>query len=165
MNRENRISEKEESRLGRAARSPLPPKFCVQLPAWLRQAERNHHYRAGILRPREAEILSGFPLSGRSRRILRAHLGREFREVPKPDSLADLPHDVKVKVDVVVGGEDGGGELVRSEKMPEIRARVPAANGTRAGGIHRPLVVRVARVFDQHAALGSVKAGMARRAG
>lgn len=31
----------------------------------------------------------------------------ESEEIPKTDSLADFPHEVKVKVDVMEGGEGG----------------------------------------------------------
>src|SRR5437899_1966092 len=37
--------------------------------------------------------------------------GRESSQIPKCDRLSNLPHDVKVKVDVVKGSEDGGEQL------------------------------------------------------
>src|SRR5258708_39302014 len=87
-----------------------------------------------------------------TRYVTRAHLGREFRQVPKLDSLADLPHDVKVKVDIVVGGEDRRGEFSCGEEMPKVCARVASANRASANRIEGPPVLPVGRGFDQHAA-------------
>ena len=75
----------------------------------------------------------------------------------KLDSLADLPHDVKVKVDIVVGREDGGGDFSRGEQMPKIRACIALTNRTTAVGIERALVSNVARIFYKHAAFAGVE--------
>src|SRR5204862_3788652 len=79
-------------------------------------------------------------------------------------SLADSPHYVKVKVDIVMGGKDGSGEFSRCEEMTKISARIAAANGTSALRIDGPLILSVARVLDQDAAFASVEAGVARGA-
>jgi hypothetical protein len=42
-------------------------------------------------------------------------LRREFFEMSKTDSLSDLPHDVKVEVDIVVGRKNGCGDFTRRE--------------------------------------------------
>ena len=67
-------------------------------------------------------------------------------------------------MDVVVGGEDGGGHFSRGKKMAEISARVAAADAARTIRINGPLVFCVARVLDEHAALAGVEAGVARGA-
>src|SRR5258708_37113181 len=99
-------------------------------------------YRADRSRARRIQ------LSDWTRYVTRVHLGREFRQVPKPDSLADLPHDVKVKVDIVVGGEDRRGEVSCGEEMPKLVARVTAANRASAWRIGGPPLLRGARGFD-----------------
>src|ERR1700719_225167 len=106
---------------------------------------------------------SGRLASGWARRIARAQLCREICKLSKTDSLSDLPHYVKVKVDIVMGGEDGCGDFSGSEEMPKIGARVAAANRARALRIDRTLVFDVARVLDEHAPFASVQASMARR--
>src|SRR5260370_35435692 len=85
--------------------------------------------------------------------------------MPKRDSLADLAHYVKVKVDIVVGGEDGAGDFSRSEEVTKIGARVAAANGTSTPGINGLLILGVTRVLDEHAAFAGVEASMTRGAG
>jgi hypothetical protein len=59
-----------------------------------------------------------------------------------------LAHYVKVKVDVVVGGEDRGGEFSGSEKVTKVGACVAAADAANAVRIDGPLVLRVPRVLD-----------------
>src|SRR5260370_21050732 len=101
-------------------------------------------YRADAARARRIQ------LSDWTRYVTRMHLGREFRQVPKLDSLADLPHDVKVKVDIGVGGENRRGEFSCREEMTKVGAPVAVAIGARACRLHGPLPVRVTRVCDQH---------------
>src|SRR5262249_54019541 len=102
--------------------------------------------------------------SVRAGQILGTHSCCKFLQLSKPDSLSDLPHDVKVKVDIVVGGEDGGSDFSRAKEMPKIRTSVATANGTGTLRIDGTLVVDVAGVLDEHAALGGVEAGVAGRA-
>jgi hypothetical protein len=97
----------------------------------------------------------------RAGQILSAQSCRKTLQVSKPDSLSDLPHDVKVKVDIVVGGEDGGGDFPSGEEMPKIGASVAPAHRTRALRINGAAVFDVARVLDEHAALAGVQAGVA----
>src|SRR5260370_7647123 len=73
-------------------------------------------------------------------------------------------HDVKVKVDIVVGGEDRRGDFSRGEEMTEIGARVAAAEGASALGIHGPRILGVARVLDKYAAFAGIKACLTRSA-
>jgi len=75
-----------------------------------------------------------------------------------------LTHYVKVKVDIVVGREDRGGQFSGSEEMTKISARVTTAYGTTTFRIDGALILRVARVLDKHAAFAGVKAGVARGA-
>ena len=99
--------------------------------------------------------------SVRAGQILGAHSCRKILQVSKPDSLSDLPHDVKVKVDIVVGGEDGGGDFSSGEEMPKICASIAVANGTRTLRIDGTLIFDVASVLDEHAALAGVQASVA----
>ena len=96
----------------------------------------------------------------RASQILGTHSCRKILQVSKPDSLSDLPHDVKVKVDIVVGGKNGGGDFSGGEQMPKIRAGVASADGTRTLPIDGTLVFDVAGVLDEHAAFAGVEAGM-----
>src|SRR5690349_21279638 len=64
----------------------------------------------------------------------------------------------------MVGGQDGRGHFPRGKEMTEIRARVAAADAARTIRIDGPLILRVARVLDEHAAFAGVEAGMARSA-
>jgi len=52
-----------------------------------------------------------------------------------------LAHYVKVKVDIVVGGEDGAGDFSRGEEVTKIGARVAAADGTSTPGINGLLIL------------------------
>src|SRR5260370_16765828 len=84
--------------------------------------------------------------------------------MPKRDSLADLADYVKVKVDIVVGGENGAGDFSCSEEVTKIGARVAAADGTSTLGINGLLILGVTRVLDEHAAFAGVEAGVTRGA-
>jgi hypothetical protein len=75
-----------------------------------------------------------------------------------------LPHDVKVKVDIMVGGEDGGAHFSCGKKMAKIRACVAAANAARAIRIDGALIFGVARILNEHTAFAGVEAGVARGA-
>ncbi len=96
----------------------------------------------------------------RAGQIPGTHSCRKILQVSKPDSLSNLPHDVKVKVDIVVGGKNGGGDFSRGEEMPKIRASVAAADGTGTLRIDGTLVFDVAGVLNEHAAFTGVEAGM-----
>src|SRR5712691_791823 len=54
----------------------------------------------------------------------RLKLCGESSQVPKRDSLANFPHDVKVKVEVVVGVQDRRQDFVGHKQMPQVSARV-----------------------------------------
>src|SRR5260370_18080037 len=84
--------------------------------------------------------------------------------MPKRDSLADLADYVKVKVDIVVGGENGAGDFSCSEEVTKIGARVAAADGTSTPGINGLLILGVTRVLDEHAAFAGVEASVTRGA-
>src|SRR5579864_6550006 len=85
----------------------------------------------------------------------------ESIELSKTDSLPNLAHYVKVKVDVVVGVQDACQGFASGIKVPQICTRVPAANGALTIFVYGPLIVCVARVLDEQASLGSEKASMA----
>src|SRR5215472_5294611 len=89
----------------------------------------------------------------------------ESSELSKTDSLPNFPHDVKVKVDVVMGIQDACQRLTRGIKMPQICTRIPAANRALTFFVYGPLVVRIARVLDEQASLRREKATMPRAAG
>ena len=74
-----------------------------------------------------------------------------------------MAHDVKVKVDIVVGGEDSGCEFSSGEKMPKIGASIAPADAARALRVDRILILGVTRVLDEDAALRGVKARVTRR--
>jgi hypothetical protein len=88
----------------------------------------------------------------------------EFFKLSKRDSLSNLTHCVKVKVDIVVGGQDGGGNFSRSEKMSKVSARIAAADTAGAICVNGALIRDVARVLDEHTAFGGVQAGVTGRA-
>src|ERR1700733_6756756 len=52
----------------------------------------------------------------------------EFLELPKTDSLANFTHDVKVKVEVVVGVQDRREKLPSGIKMPQVCTGIPLTN-------------------------------------
>src|ERR1039458_211374 len=89
----------------------------------------------------------------------------EYRELSKQQSLPDFSHSVKVKVDVMMGGEDGAQHLAGDEEVAKVAARIAAANRTGAGGVGRALIPRVTGVLDDDFALGGEQAGVARVAG
>ena len=88
----------------------------------------------------------------------------ESFELSKTDSLPNLAHYVKVKVDVVVGVQDACKRLTRGIKVPQIRTRIPAANGALTFFVYGPLIVCVARILDEQASLRSEQTAMARAA-
>src|SRR5580658_1628207 len=77
----------------------------------------------------------------------------ESFETSKTDSLANFPHDVKVKVEIVVGVQDGGKRFPGGIKVPQIGTGIPSANRASAGLVDRPLVFRKLRIADQQAPL------------
>jgi hypothetical protein len=72
----------------------------------------------------------------------------ESFELSKTDSLANLPHYVKVKVDVVVGVQDARERFTRGIKMPQICTRIPAANRALTCFVYGSRVVCIARIPD-----------------
>src|SRR5271154_265340 len=86
----------------------------------------------------------------------------ESREIPKTDSLANFAHHVKVKVDVVVGVQDGRKELAGGIKMPQIGTGIPLANGALAILIYGPGIVGIFCVPNEHTSIGRKKAAVPR---
>src|SRR5581483_538498 len=78
----------------------------------------------------------------------RLKLGREPRQVPKRDSLSDCLHDVKKKVQVVVGVQDGAKDFVGSKQVAQIGTRIAAANHAATGVVDRPRITHKFRVLD-----------------
>ena len=89
----------------------------------------------------------------------------ESFELSKTDSLPNLAHYVKVKVDVVVGVQDARKRFARGIKVPQICTRIPAANSALTFFVYGPLIVCIPRVLDEQASLRSEQASMARAAG
>jgi hypothetical protein len=77
----------------------------------------------------------------------------ESFELSKTDSLPNLAHYVKVKVDVVVGVQDARKRFARGIKVPQICTRVPEANRALTFFVYGPLIVCVASVLDEEASL------------
>ena len=88
----------------------------------------------------------------------------ESFQLPKPDSLSDSLHHVKVKVEIVVGVQDDGEKFSRGIEVPQIRAGIPATHGAPAALVDGPRIIRVARIPNQQAPLRSKKASVARAA-
>jgi len=65
------------------------------------------------------------------------------------------------KSDIVVGARDRGGDSPQQKDDADRRA-CSAADAAGAIRIDGPLVLRIARVLDEHAAFAGVEAGMAR---
>ena len=88
---------------------------------------------------------SGFPDSLRvwKRLRFRAHPTVEFRELSKQERLPDSTHGVKVKVEVVVGGQNGPQHLTGHKEVAKIPARIPLAH--RAGAVRDQAAARPAR--------------------
>src|SRR5207245_9187907 len=64
-------------------------------------------------------------------------------------------------MDVVVGGEDAARQFPGSEQMTNICTSVAAADGTAALRSDGALILSIAHVFDEHAALAGVQTSMA----
>jgi len=71
-----------------------------------------------------------------------------------------LAHDVKVKVDIMVGGENCGCEFSHSEEMPKISACVTAADAAFTVRIDGILIFRITRVLNKDAALAGIEASV-----
>jgi hypothetical protein len=52
----------------------------------------------------------------------RLKLRGEPGKVPKRDSLTDCSHQVKKKMHIVMGVQDGAENFMRLKKMPQVRA-------------------------------------------
>src|SRR5712692_11861663 len=70
--------------------------------------------------------------SGRTRFEACLKLSGKSRQVPKRDRFPNPPHDVKVKVQVVVRVQARAENFIRQKKMPQIRARIAPADRTAA---------------------------------
>ena len=77
----------------------------------------------------------------------------ELFELPKTDSVANLAHDVKVKVNVVVGVQNNREEFSGRIKMAEVGARIAAANRAGARFVYGTFVTYIFCVFYQQPAL------------
>src|SRR5580658_6966201 len=83
----------------------------------------------------------------------------------KSDSVSNLLHYVKVKPNIVVGRQDRRSDLTGGEEMPKIRAGVAFTNAAGAVRIDGPLIFRIARVLDEHAAFTGIETGVTSGAG
>src|SRR5277367_1460611 len=88
----------------------------------------------------------------------------ETFELPKLDSLTNSAHDVKVKVEIVVGVQDDREKFSRRVEVPQVRAGISATNRAGAGLVNRPRIIGVFRVANQQSPLRSVQAAVARAA-
>src|ERR1700693_1926926 len=86
----------------------------------------------------------------------------EFRQFPERDSLSNLAHNVKEKCNVVVGVQDGGQDFVGVKQVPQVRARVGAADHAGATFIQRARIVGINRIPDVHAAGAGEEAAVPR---
>jgi hypothetical protein len=59
----------------------------------------------------------------------------EFRELSKQERLPHSTHRVKVKVEVVMGGEDGPQHFAGHKKMAKVAAGISPAYGAGAGWV------------------------------
>src|SRR5215831_17081662 len=118
---------------------------------------------AGCPRPAAPYNCSERLASGWARQITDAQLCSEICKLSKTDSLSDLPHYVKVKVDIMMGRKDRRSDLTRGEEMPKIRARVTPAHRATAFWVDGPLVLYIPRVLDQHPAFTRIQARVTRR--
>src|SRR5713226_4851876 len=86
----------------------------------------------------------------------------ESCQIPKLNSLADSPHDVKVKVEVVEGVQDRGQDLSGDKQVAQVSARISAADRAGAALIRRANVAGIARILDQQPSAAGKKAAVAR---
>src|ERR1700687_2435087 len=77
----------------------------------------------------------------------------ETFEFPKLDSLTNLTHDVKVKVEVVVGVQDHREKFSGRIYMPQVRAGIAETNRASAILINRTRIAGILRVANQQAPL------------
>src|ERR1700749_5162543 len=125
--------------------SPFPPRRVVTCRRW--QA----HFAHRRCCPASSRAQPTLILPFEACRKVRA----ESSELSKTDSLPNLAHYVKVKVDVVVGVQDARKRLTRGIKVPQICTGIPAANGELTFFVYGPLIVCVARVLDEQPSLRS----------
>jgi len=92
----------------------------------------------------------------------RLKLRREPREVPKRDSLADCLHDVKEKVKIVVGVQDGPQYFIGAKEMTKISARVPPADHTATVLVERSGIVDKFGILDEQWPLVRIEISVSR---
>src|SRR5262249_45694924 len=90
---------------------------------------------------------------------------RRTARTPKSNRMPDAPHSVKVETQVVDRIQDLRQYFVRCIKMAQIGPRIASAHAAGAARIERPVIARVARLFDRHLAFGSIKKTMPGAAG
>src|ERR1700741_545056 len=135
--------------------SPFPPRRVVTCRGW--QAHFAHRRCCPASSRAQPTLILPFEACLKVR--------AESIELSKTDSLPNLAHYVKVKVDVVVGVQDARERFARGIKVPQICTRVPAADGALTFFVYGPLIVCITRVRDEQASLRGEQASMARAAG
>src|SRR3970282_2907206 len=79
------------------------------------------------------------------------HLACQLIERALSNGGADPPHQVEVEVEVVVGGQDGGGDFPGVEQVPQVGARVAPADGAGAARVQGARVAGIGGVADVQA--------------
>jgi hypothetical protein len=79
----------------------------------------------------------------------------KFRERSKQQRVPDFAHPVNVKVEVVLGGQNGPQHLPRKKQVAYVASRIALADRTLTSRIKRRFISRVLRVLDYHLPLRS----------
>src|SRR6185437_13791460 len=87
------------------------------------------------------------------------------RLAPRLDSMTNLPHGVKVLVQIVVGMKLRCQDFTRLEEVAQVGARVARADPAGTGGVERAGVGGIAGVLDGNRAGGSEQQAIAGIAG
>src|SRR5580700_7491543 len=119
--------------------SPFPPRRVVTCRG--RQAQFAHRRCCPRLSRAQPRLILPFEACLKVR--------AESFELSKTDSLPNFPHDVKVKVDVVVGVQDARKRFARGIKVPQICTGIPATNRALTFFVYGPLIVGVTRISDK----------------
>src|SRR3954452_24652538 len=83
-----------------------------------------------------------------NRRLRVGDAPSELHERAGLDRRAQPPHQIEIKMQVVLSRQPGAEDLVALLQMAQVRARIVPARVARTGGIDRPGVALEARVAD-----------------
>jgi hypothetical protein len=86
----------------------------------------------------------------------------KLRERSKQQRLPDFAHRVNVKVEIMLGGQNGPQHLPRNQQVANVTSRIAPADRALTSRIKRRFIPRVLRILNYHLTLRSEHTAVAR---